>query len=487
MIQPTGKNSWHICKPTEECHTLFDGQTLGFFAHFFYCSCGKEEAYVSNMQTTTYQCSECDNKDFLEKSILRESILYNVVDISYEYMEVDGGLKGIAYIDVPTDTNFLRKKILFERKILAELDIQHNGNQVLSPKSFNNKDLIKKLHKKLKMYALDTYSGMEPLKLINENTLDGNDRLLLILFFLKYPKLKNVEFYFWRRNRCLPKLFNPQNELSTEDALNYLMYGRKERSIRKAVFYRHNIPEMEVKKMQGQMLFDLESLDRFSPDSIFIICRCFDDPNIASMLIRKEAFFHPSDTTIKMKDTIWLIMFLKKYYSEANIAQLLLSVGKHRLLWKDVVRMAANDKRAIRREFKKVKLSIPRLHDTFMRIEIKRGLALKFTYTNVQKKACIKQGNLEFKLPYTGNELNKWGEDLENCMFSYHPSIAKKDTVIYGVFKNKQLLYAVEIVNGSVNQASGKYNQEVLAEDNRVIELWFRITLGMETMRETAS
>ena len=480
MYLITIKNSWHICKPIEECHTLFDGQTLGFFAHFFYCSCGKEEAYVSNMQTTTYQCSECENKDFLEKGILRESTLYDVVDISYEYMEVDAGLKGIACIDVPADTNFLRKKIFFERYIIVELFMKHPSRKVLTPKSFDNEHIVKKLHKGLELYALDTYKDIELLQSFNESALDSGDKLSVILFSIKYPKLKNIEFYFWNKNRCLPKLHYPQQDLSTIDALIYLMNGRKERSIRKAVFDRHKLLEREVKSIGGNSTFLFDDVSSFGPDSIFIICRCIEDPNIATMLIRKKTFFHPYEThPIKMNDTIWLIMFLKKYYSEANIAKLLISVDKHRLLWIDVVRMVAIDKRSIRREFKKVKLSIRRLHDAFMAIETKRGLTLKFTYTNVQKKACIKLGGLEFKLPYTGNELYKWSEDLHNCMFSYHPSIAEKDTVIYGVFRDNVILYAVEVLNNAIVQAYGKYNQEVLPEDNMVIESWFETILKM--------
>jgi len=221
----TTKNSWHICKPIEKCHTLFDGQTLGFFAHFFYCSCGEEEAYASNLQTTMYQCTACDNKDFLEKNILRESTLYDVVDISYEYMEVDACLKGIAYIDIPEGTNFLRKKILFERYIIAELFMKHPSRKVLSPKSFDNEHIIKKLHKGLELYALDTYKDIELLQSLNENALDTGDKLLVILFSIKYPKLKNIEFYFWNKNRCLPKLHTPQQDLSTIDALIYLMNG----------------------------------------------------------------------------------------------------------------------------------------------------------------------------------------------------------------------------------------------------------------------
>ncbi len=481
------KNSWHLCKPIEKCHTLFDGQALGFFAHFFYCSCGNEEAYTSNFQTTTYQCSECDNKDFLEKGILRESILYDVVDISYEYMKVDAGLKGIAYIDIPTDTIFLRKKILFGRYIIAELVMEYPSKKIVSPKSFDHTYIVKNLQRGLERYALDAYGNIEAPHSFKENALDASEKITLILFLLKYPKLKSIALYFWGMNKSLPKLYSPQKELTVVDALLYIMNGRKERSIRKAVFESHQKLEMEIQKIGEVGGFTIVDVNTFSPYSIFIICRCFEDPNIATMLIGTKTYFHPSDTyPIKLHDTIWLILFLKNHYSEINIANLLRTVDKNTGLWIDTVRMAATDRHAIRVEFKKVKLSVRRLHDAFRATirgkQTKQDKAQKFTYIDVQKDACIQVENFEFKLPHTGKELYAWSEELDNCMFSYHPSITANETIIYGVFKNKQLLYAVEIFNDSINQASGKYNKEVLAEDNRMIVSWFERTFRGKKM-----
>ena len=400
MIQPTSKNSWHICKPIEECHTLFDGQSLGLWAHFFHCSCGKQEAYLSGEQVYVYQCRECANEIFLERSLLREPALYNAVDITYEYKEVEGGLKGIAYIDIPSDGDFVRQKISFERHTIAEIFRKYPATNVLSPKSFDETAIVKKLYKGLEVYALETYGDSALLQSFRENALDRSDKLSVILFFVKYPMLKRIEFYFWERNSDLSKLYTPHKELTTLDALIYLMNDRKERSLIKAVFDRHKELEREIQKIERNTAFVIDTINSFSPDSLFIICRCFEDPNIAVKLIREKALFHPRETDpIKLNDTIWLIMFLKKYYSEASIAKLLLSATEYQRLWIDTVRMAATKKRSIRREFKKVKLSIRRLHDAFMAMETKRGKALKFTYTNVQKKACIKLKGLEFRLP----------------------------------------------------------------------------------------
>ena len=105
---------------------------------------------------------------------------------------------------------------------------------------------------------------------------------------------------------------------------------------------------------------------------------------------------------------------------------------------------------------------------------------LSFTYTKAQKDACIKLEGFEFKLPHTGNELYKWSEDLHNCIFSYHPAITGQETVIYGLFRDNKIVYAVEVFENSISQAFGKYNDKVLPEDNKVIESWFDTILDIK-------
>ena len=81
--------------------------------------------------------------------------------------------------------------------------------------------------------------------------------------------------------------------------------------------------------------------------------------------------------------------------------------------------------------------------------------------------------SLEYRLPYTGKELSIWSLKLKNCLFSYADKIAKKQCVIYGVFKDNKLHYAIEILDGEINQALGYSNKEINQTDKNDISVWF--------------
>jgi hypothetical protein len=81
--------------------------------------------------------------------------------------------------------------------------------------------------------------------------------------------------------------------------------------------------------------------------------------------------------------------------------------------------------------------------------------------------------NLSFELPATGGELLEWARELHNCMSVYVDRIKAQKMVIYGVFEKKKLLYAVEINNGNITQASGKYNKKIDMAHKQVIGNWY--------------
>ena len=94
-------------------------------------------------------------------------------------------------------------------------------------------------------------------------------------------------------------------------------------------------------------------------------------------------------------------------------------------------------------------------------------------YTEEHKKACVVLHGLSFKLPHTGRELYSWAETLSNCLFSYAKRVASADTVIYGVFENHQLLFAVELSKEGIAQATRSHNRMLLAQEKSILSLWF--------------
>jgi hypothetical protein len=58
-------------------------------------------------------------------------------------------------------------------------------------------------------------------------------------------------------------------------------------------------------------------------------------------------------------------------------------------------------------------------------------------------------------------------------MFGYANNIKSGHSIIYGVFKDDELLYAVEIQKMKIVQALGKFNRQIEEDDRKVIDIWF--------------
>ena len=78
----------------------------------------------------------------------------------------------------------------------------------------------------------------------------------------------------------------------------------------------------------------------------------------------------------------------------------------------------------------------------------------------------------EYRLPLSRATLYEWSQYLHNCMYGYCNAIHKSDTIIYGVFRDNVLLYAIEIRNHKIVQALGKYNGHIENEDRGLIDRW---------------
>jgi hypothetical protein len=126
--------------------------------------------------------------------------------------------------------------------------------------------------------------------------------------------------------------------------------------------------------------------------------------------------------------------------------------------------------------FIKVKLTSKSLHDELVRIYHLISCELEnkeeFEYDDIWLHAEKYFKGLEFKLPQSVKELSLWAKLLSNCMFGYSKDIHQKRSIIYGIFRDTELLYAVEVKDMKIVQARGKLNNKVADEEMAIIMQW---------------
>ena len=88
-----------------------------------------------------------------------------------------------------------------------------------------------------------------------------------------------------------------------------------------------------------------------------------------------------------------------------------------------------------------------------------------FSYTDEDYKFEIQIDDLKIRLPKNREELSTWGYLLKNCMASYSFDIEENKTRIYGIFRNDEILYALEKRGNLIVQFLGKFNKQVPYED----------------------
>jgi len=142
----------------------------------------------------------------------------------------------------------------------------------------------------------------------------------------------------------------------------------------------------------------------------------------------------------------------------------------------DTWNLIAGNRDAVEELFQKVRLSKWALHNEIVRcvrLEVTHEKSLlKFAYDYWYYRACTTLGDLEFKLPDSAKELIAWADTLNNCLRGYVKYVEKNHVLIYGVFKNDKLLYAVAIYRDKIHEAHGKNNTPVPPADMGKIYLW---------------
>lgn len=97
-----------------------------------------------------------------------------------------------------------------------------------------------------------------------------------------------------------------------------------------------------------------------------------------------------------------------------------------------------------------------------------------FDYLDNDRKAQTTMEDLTYRLPQDSRQLHEWSQVMHNCMYGYASTIEKGESLIYGVFREDALQYAIEIHRHRVIQALGRYNARIIEEDRNAIDRWFR-------------
>ncbi|MCK5538320.1 MAG: PcfJ domain-containing protein, partial [Bacteroidales bacterium] len=485
------QNSWYMSKPLSDCPNLLSEEEAdNYQVHFYHCQCGVMEVVLSsNTETPLYQCAECDNKYFIDTSKVGQGYPYLLhkedLNFIYSYKKIDDGYIVNSYLNIPYQADFMRKELLYKKEFIANMTVSISQRRHLFKlpiKSFKAKDVLKR-----KMHDFIVEETGNNLVYYEDSLKTQED----IYQFDFNPKLIDPEFYFWKKID-LRALKNPKKPIGIMDMLDYLLNHRKERSLKRTLF-----------KKYTQLLKHSPNPNTFNPLAPFIITRCFDDPNIASKLLAEDlevfsledendygvmAFDYTEGVGIPnnakfsrfifINLQIWFIKFLKIYYTENQLAKMFL--GQHdnmRSFWSDILSMIAGNKRAIKKNFKKVKLTPENIHDEIVRCtnaQVNEKLnKLSFLYEKNYKKACTKIDNIEFRLPSTGRELETWAGDMNNCISGYGLDIKNRQTSIYGAFRDNKILYVIEASPSEINEMSGKYNSEISTADTNIINQWW--------------
>ena len=171
-----------------------------------------------------------------------------------------------------------------------------------------------------------------------------------------------------------------------------------------------------------------------------------------------------------------MILLLKSYdYSEIQITNFLIK-GDDTYLFEDLMNEFdyIRDKNII--GFRKVSCNIKALHDeaikctkAYRKEEIYDTI---FVYNDFQRESSTSVKNYNIKLPANGQELFEWADLLQNCMAAYSYFIQYGMTTIYGFFKNEILIFAVEVKDGKLIEASGKNNRLLNIEEQHILDAW---------------
>jgi len=484
---PEYKNSWVLSvdnKTNTKCH------------HHYFCSCTKEfklQTEINEPEAPDILCPLCGNDYFKNVNDFRSKDgtkiwKYFTWDIKRVESNDAWGISLIFQLPIYYD---LIDKAELENQELIYIELKKDGSvpvdisyksKFISRYSLFEDDTVKPFKKLLvdeakeNLYKYVMIKKSHTIEWIDEEKIEDfsvDKKLKYLTFFLKNTHLKEHSFYFWK----MEYLHNHTLKYTTQiKMLNFISNEHKEKSVKKALYQNY---ENSIKYKM------------YNPYSDYIFSRSIENIDLLIKLysihpLLKQHLFTDETFYVAVK----FIFFLKQHYTEKQIVKLFIEdmqdekEYKNRLAnWRDTLRMlqTRNAFNSLEEHFSKVKLTTKSLHDEMIRVFHILAYELdtkeSFEYDEIYLSACGTYEELEFRLPLTVKELSLWAKILHNCMFGYSRSIHEQRSIIYGVFKAEELLYAVELNAYKIVQAKAVSNQAVTINDMKIIKDWQKNTL----------
>ncbi len=471
--------------------------------HHFVCKCGKDDIHtdnfseeyddfeiikfkreeidfskIPNLYYPDNICSQCGNEKYLDLEALlfdHKTRCWSTVNWKYKEETTTNGWRIGAFIKIPK-LNKQTKIITTEYVELASYQVNIDGEDYFSEtnKFFLRKSMlvdenylgfnkILKSDLDTKMTALILKNPSENLEWLNEEeiTLEG------LLFLLKNPNIRSIDMCFWKNKEYFLKDMNKYRYV--DKFLVYTLNNRKEKSLRKFVFNSY------VKMME---------FGEYNPMTDYIFSRTISDVNHLNRALNldievKKKLFNGCNVV----NINHFIDFLKNFYDEKHIVQLWLNISADDLrhyLVRDSIELFNN--KEMREEFKKnfhkTSLNIRAIHYELTRysrrVEKLRMKNEQLSYSDLMMASEVSREGIFYKLPSDAQELYEWGSILHNCLFSYKKSILNGRSIVFGLFVNRQLTYALEIRDNKIVQLSARYNRTLSEKERDKVDRWYK-------------
>ncbi len=459
--------------------------------YHYFCYCGQEfrlKTHKSMDEVESLKCPFCANDYFKDavafadmkstkiwkqfawqRSLCEDEHSWNIT-LKYEIPVVNSQTQEIDFRDEKLLNIQLQKDGLQAFKVAHHSKIHFKYSLYMNDKSMLLKELLtedaqKHLYEYLLLHRTQNIEWIDEGRIV---LLSLSQKLKYISYFLKNSHLKEHEFFYWKMDAILAD----SSEYKTqEEMLAFVSNHRKEKSIKKRLYKGYE----EAMKHKA-----------YHPYSDYVFARVIDNTDLLAQLYDiypaiKEHLFTDNTFTVARE----FLLFLKEHYAEKQIVRFFCidiqneTEYKNRLLlWRDTLQLLRTRGMfaALHEHFTKQKLTVQMLHDEVSRVShlLSYEYAQKeeFEYEDIYLNTSQQYRGFEFKLPQTVQELSLWAKDLRNCMLGYAKRVHEQTSVIYGVFKEGTLLYAIELRGVKIVQSLGKYNAKIDEDDMQIIREW---------------
>ena len=479
----SNKNSWILS---------VNNAITNKISHHYFCCCSHRFVLNTNLdepEAPDVLCPLCSNTYFIniQEFISKDGVrIYK--DFRWEIKEsvTDGSWRVTLFFTFPeyietSDTVFLVKQDLLTLNLnkdgTTDLKIEYHSDIILKYSLFKNDKVIP-----LKRIMLDDAKEQLCSYILNNITkeipwidrskvqmLSVDKQLQYFRFFLQHRYFQEHRFFFWKMEGLTFDFFRSVSQM---EALHIVGNTRKEKIVKRALYQGYEDA--------------MQKTEYYYPYSDYVFSKTIDNIDLLVQLyalhpVIKQNIFTPETVSA----AIVLINFLKNHYTEKQIINLFTKdiedtngYKEKLLLFRDTLNMidAHNAIGSLEKHFMKVKLTAKKLHDEMVRVyhivSYELDAKEEFEYDQIYLSACQEYEGLEFRLPLTVKELSLWAKTLHSCMFGYAKRIHQHNSIIYGIFENDELMYAIELNGFGVVQAKGVSNSMVPDKVVNVINSW---------------